>query len=48
MPLHGHARPEQIVPLIAWPASPENALVTGQVAFADGGDDAVLRGDRTW
>ncbi|MFF0473899.1 SDR family oxidoreductase [Streptomyces sp. NPDC004284] len=48
MPLHGHARPEQIAPLIAWLASPENALVTGQVVFADGGADAVLRGDRTW
>ncbi|MEU4102154.1 SDR family oxidoreductase [Streptomyces tanashiensis] len=48
MPLHGHARPEQIAPLIAWPASPENTLVTGQVVFADGGADAVLRGDRTW
>lgn len=48
MPLHGHARPEQIAPLIAWLASPENALVTGQVVFADGGADAVLRGDGTW
>ncbi|MFB6838757.1 SDR family oxidoreductase [Streptomyces sp. NPDC056361] len=48
MPLHGHARPEQIAPLIAWLASPENTLVTGQVVFADGGADAVLRGDRTW
>ncbi|MCZ0982534.1 SDR family oxidoreductase [Streptomyces diastatochromogenes] len=48
MPLHGHARPEQIAPLIAWLASPENTVVTGQVVFADGGADAVLRGDRTW
>ncbi|MFV5996951.1 hypothetical protein ACNPQM_32230 [Streptomyces sp. NPDC056231] len=48
MPLHGHARPEQHAPLIAWLASPENVLVTGQVVFADGGADAVLRGDRTW
>ncbi|GGU81610.1 short-chain dehydrogenase [Streptomyces litmocidini] len=48
MPLHGHARPEQIAPLIAWLASPDNALVTGQVVFADGGADAVLRGDGTW
>ncbi|WP_411137885.1 hypothetical protein [Streptomyces sp. C10] len=22
MPLHGHARPEQVAPLLAWPASP--------------------------
>lgn len=48
MPLHGHARPEQITPLIAWLTSPENTHVTGQVVFADGGADAVLRGDRTW
>ncbi|MFE1909472.1 SDR family oxidoreductase [Streptomyces gardneri] len=48
MPLHGHARPEQLAPLIAWLVSPENTLVTGQVVFADGGADAVLRGDHTW
>ncbi|MFD4370305.1 SDR family oxidoreductase [Streptomyces sp. NPDC058486] len=48
MPLHGHSRPEQLAPLIAWLTSPENSLVTGQVVFADGGADAVLRGDRTW
>ncbi|MEU4067031.1 SDR family oxidoreductase [Streptomyces wedmorensis] len=48
MPLHGHARPEQIAPLIAWLTSRENTLVTGQVVFADGGADAVLRGDTTW
>ncbi|MYR44951.1 SDR family oxidoreductase [Streptomyces sp. SID5910] len=48
MPLHGHARPERIAPLIAWLTSPENTHVTGQVVFADGGAEAVLRGDRTW
>ncbi|MFE7710661.1 SDR family oxidoreductase [Streptomyces sp. NPDC057486] len=48
MPLHGHARPGQIAPLIAWLTSPENTHVTGQVVFVDGGADAVLRGDRTW
>ncbi|GEB55818.1 SDR family oxidoreductase [Streptomyces gardneri] len=48
MPLHGHTRPEQLAPLIAWLVSPENTLVTGQVVFADGGADAVLRGDHTW
>ncbi|MFJ7984292.1 SDR family oxidoreductase [Streptomyces sp. NPDC096351] len=48
MPLHGHARPEQIAPLIDWLASPENTLVTGQVVFADGGADATLRGDGVW
>ena len=48
MPLGGHARPERLAPLIAWLVSPENTLVTGQVVFADGGADAVLRGDSTW
>ncbi|MEI5133386.1 SDR family oxidoreductase [Streptomyces libani] len=48
MPLHGHAQPEQIVPLLAWLTSPGNELVTGQVVFIDGGADAVLRGDGTW
>jgi NAD(P)-dependent dehydrogenase (short-subunit alcohol dehydrogenase family) len=31
------ARPEQIAALVAWCVSPENALMTGQVLFADGG-----------
>ncbi|RVU28045.1 SDR family oxidoreductase [Streptomyces antnestii] len=48
MPLAGHARPEQIAPLIAWLTSPENTHVTGQVVFVDGGADAVLRGDGVW
>ncbi|MFG3188842.1 SDR family oxidoreductase [Streptomyces omiyaensis] len=48
MPLHGHARPEQLAPLVAWLTSPENSHVTGQIVFADGGADAVLRGDRAW
>ncbi|QNG20618.1 SDR family oxidoreductase [Rhodococcus triatomae] len=48
MPLHGHARPEQIAPLLEWLTSPQNTHVTGQVIFVDGGADAVLRGDSTW
>ncbi|MCK7622764.1 SDR family oxidoreductase [Streptomyces sp. RS10V-4] len=48
MPLHGHARPEQVAPLLAWLTSPENTHVTGQILFADGGADATLRGDTAW
>lgn len=48
MPLHGHARPEQIAPLLDWLTAPENTHVTGQVVFIDGGADAVLRGDGVW
>ncbi|MGF7123063.1 SDR family oxidoreductase [Rhodococcus sp. BE178] len=48
MPLHGHARPEQIAPLLSWLVSPKNSHVTGQVVFVDGGADAVLRGDSAW
>ncbi|MGV4927853.1 SDR family oxidoreductase (plasmid) [Streptomyces sp. BHT-5-2] len=48
MPLHGHARPEQIAPLLTWLTSPDNTHVTGQILFIDGGADATLRGDTTW
>ncbi|MFJ7193962.1 MULTISPECIES: SDR family oxidoreductase [unclassified Streptomyces] len=48
MPLHGHARPEQVAPLLDWLTTPENTHVTGQVVFIDGGADAVLRGDGAW
>ncbi|GAB7029928.1 SDR family oxidoreductase [Streptomyces sp. NPDC021749] len=48
MPLHGHAAPEQVAPLLAWLTSPENTHVTGQVIYLDGGADATLRGDTTW
>ncbi len=48
MPLHGHAGPEQIAPLLAWLIGTENSHVTGQVIFIDGGADAVLRGDSVW
>ncbi|MEU7641815.1 SDR family oxidoreductase [Streptomyces sp. NPDC039016] len=48
MPLHGHARPEQIAPVLAWLTSPDNTHITGQILFADGGADATLRGDTGW
>ncbi|MDI3387551.1 SDR family oxidoreductase [Streptomyces sp. B-S-A8] len=48
MPLSGPAAPKELAPLVAWLTSPENTLVTGQIVFADGGADAVLRGERTW
>ena len=38
------ARPEQIAPLIAWCVSPENALLVGQLLFADGGFECAARG----
>ncbi|MBB4894584.1 NAD(P)-dependent dehydrogenase (short-subunit alcohol dehydrogenase family) [Streptomyces olivoverticillatus] len=48
MPLHGHAAAGQIAPLLAFLTSPENTHVTGQIVFADGGTDAVLRGEGAW
>ncbi|MFZ2530143.1 MAG: SDR family oxidoreductase, partial [Rhodococcus sp. (in: high G+C Gram-positive bacteria)] len=48
MPLSGHARPQQVAPLLAWLVSPENSHMTGQVVFIDGGADAVLRSDAVW
>ncbi len=48
MPLTGFARPEQVAVLLAYLASVENSLVTGQVVFADGGSDVVLRGETAW
>ena len=48
MPLHGPAEPEHVAALLAWLDGPENVLVTGQIVFADGGADVVLRGDEAW
>ena len=42
------ARPDQIAALIAWCVSPENALMTGQVLFADGGLECLARGETSW
>ena len=38
-------RPEDAAALLAWLTSPENAQLTGQVLFADGGFESRLRGD---
>jgi NAD(P)-dependent dehydrogenase (short-subunit alcohol dehydrogenase family) len=38
------ARAEQMAALLAWCVSPENALMTGQVLFADGGLECAARG----
>jgi NAD(P)-dependent dehydrogenase (short-subunit alcohol dehydrogenase family) len=44
-PLRGAypGRPEQLAALLAWCVSPENALMTGQVLFADAGFNAFVR-----
>jgi NAD(P)-dependent dehydrogenase (short-subunit alcohol dehydrogenase family) len=42
------AQPEQMAALIAWCVSPENALMTGQVLFADGGLECLARGEKSW
>jgi NAD(P)-dependent dehydrogenase (short-subunit alcohol dehydrogenase family) len=38
-------RPDQMAALIAWCAGPENALMIGQVLFADGGVECAARGE---
>jgi NAD(P)-dependent dehydrogenase (short-subunit alcohol dehydrogenase family) len=38
-------RPEDAAALLSWLTSPENAQLTGQVLFADGGFESRLRGD---
>jgi NAD(P)-dependent dehydrogenase (short-subunit alcohol dehydrogenase family) len=48
MPLGGHARADEIAPLLDWLTGPDNTKVTGQVLFIDGGADAVLREDDIW
>ena len=42
------ARPEQLAALIAWCVSSENAVMTGQVVFADGGLECLARGETSW
>ncbi|NLT31076.1 MAG: SDR family oxidoreductase [Propionibacterium sp.] len=42
-PLYGHAQPADIAPLIAFFASAENNICTGQVIYADRGVEVSLR-----
>jgi len=48
MPLGGPAEADDIASVLEWFASPACAMVTGQCLFADGGSDALLRGDDVW
>jgi NAD(P)-dependent dehydrogenase (short-subunit alcohol dehydrogenase family) len=48
MPLRSYGRPEHVASLLAWLTSADNGFVTGQVILADGGNDAVRRGDNYW
>lgn len=47
-PLGFPGRPEWIADLLLWLAGEQNAFVTGQVIFADGGTEAALVGDGRW
>jgi NAD(P)-dependent dehydrogenase (short-subunit alcohol dehydrogenase family) len=49
-PLRGAhpGRPEQMAAAIAWCVSSENALMTGQVLFVDGGLECLARGEMSW
>jgi NAD(P)-dependent dehydrogenase (short-subunit alcohol dehydrogenase family) len=41
-------RPEQMAAIVAWCVSRENALMTGQILFVDGGFECLARGERSW
>jgi NAD(P)-dependent dehydrogenase (short-subunit alcohol dehydrogenase family) len=41
-------RPDQMAALLAWLAGPENALMTGQILYADGGVECLARGETRW
>ena len=49
-PLRGAfpGQPEQMAAILAWCVSPENALMTGQVLFVDGGFECLARRERSW
>jgi NAD(P)-dependent dehydrogenase (short-subunit alcohol dehydrogenase family) len=41
------ASPAQMAALLAWCVSAENSLLTGQILFADGGFECLMRGDHS-
>jgi NAD(P)-dependent dehydrogenase (short-subunit alcohol dehydrogenase family) len=50
VPLRGAypGKPEQLAAIAAWCVSAENALMTGQILFVDGGFECLARGERSW
>ncbi len=48
MPLGGFGAPEQVAPTLAFMASAENSMITGQVIFVDAGTEVSLRPDEIW
>lgn len=50
MPLNGPASPHDVAALLAWLVSEENARVTGQMVFLDGGAETLIleRPDDVW
>jgi NAD(P)-dependent dehydrogenase (short-subunit alcohol dehydrogenase family) len=49
VPLRGAypGRPEEAAAMLAWCASPENAQMTGQVLYVDGGFECLARGEHS-
>jgi NAD(P)-dependent dehydrogenase (short-subunit alcohol dehydrogenase family) len=41
-------QPEEMAEAIAWCVSPQNALMTGQILFVDGGLECLARGEQSW
>jgi NAD(P)-dependent dehydrogenase (short-subunit alcohol dehydrogenase family) len=47
-PLVWPGQPEHVAPALEWLTSVDNAMITGQCLFVDGGLDALRRGDNIW
>jgi NAD(P)-dependent dehydrogenase (short-subunit alcohol dehydrogenase family) len=41
-------KPDELAAIAAWCVSAENALMTGQILFVDGGFECRARGERSW